>query len=443
VLLGDVETGLATIRRGQEIASELGDAPEVAGALTWLAYSLREAGRHPEAVAAGLEAATYASRHGLGARWATNALESMSWALIDVGRWDEATEALFRAQQYELSRVKELEGEGMLLLLEALQGEFDAANRRAPRVSLLAARHTTGTAPAALAELALWQDDPLAARAALVRIDDHPGIAARYMGGAFAAGIRAEADLAALARSRHDDAGLAESHARGRALLARMTAAFEDATAHVPISKPRVAALLADCEAEFSRLEATPDPDRWALAAASWRTLEVSYGQGYALMREAEATLALHRDRPRAARALNEAWAIATRLRAAPLREATEALAARAGITLEPADGRIGPDDGDAGIRETKGSKSTKTAGRAGAVPRGRYDLTPREREVLALVAAGRSDGEIAEALFISKKTASFHVAMIKGKLGAGSRVEIATDAIGLGLIEAPTSPRT
>ena len=74
-------------------------------------------------------------------------------------------------------------------------------------------------------------------------------------------------------------------------------------------------------------------------------------------------------------------------------------------------------------------------------MPRGRYDLTPREREVLALVAAGRSDGEIAEALFISKKTASFHVAMIKGKLGARSRVEIATDAIGLGLIEAESQP--
>ena len=72
-------------------------------------------------------------------------------------------------------------------------------------------------------------------------------------------------------------------------------------------------------------------------------------------------------------------------------------------------------------------------------MPRGRYELTPREREVLLLLAAGHSDGEIGEALFISKKTASYHVAMIKGKLGARSRVEIATDAIGLGLIEAPT----
>ncbi len=64
----------------------------------------------------------------------------------------------------------------------------------------------------------------------------------------------------------------------------------------------------------------------------------------------------------------------------------------------------------------------------------GRHDLTAREREVLELVVAGRTDGEIAEALFISPKTASVHVANIKGKLGAGSRVEIATMAMLRGL---------
>jgi predicted ATPase/DNA-binding CsgD family transcriptional regulator len=64
------------------------------------------------------------------------------------------------------------------------------------------------------------------------------------------------------------------------------------------------------------------------------------------------------------------------------------------------------------------------------AVRRGRFDLTPREQEVLALVASGMSDGEIAESLVISKKTASVHVANIKSKLGASSRVEVATIAV-------------
>lgn len=49
---------------------------------------------------------------------------------------------------------------------------------------------------------------------------------------------------------------------------------------------------------------------------------------------------------------------------------------------------------------------------------RGSRDLSPRELEVLALVADGRSDGEIAAELFLSKKTARAHVAHIKNKLG-------------------------
>ena len=65
-----------------------------------------------------------------------------------------------------------------------------------------------------------------------------------------------------------------------------------------------------------------------------------------------------------------------------------------------------------------------------------RWALTPRESEVLALLAQGRSDGEIADELYISPKTASVHVANIKGKLGASSRVETVTRAIRLGLAE-------
>jgi DNA-binding CsgD family transcriptional regulator len=67
---------------------------------------------------------------------------------------------------------------------------------------------------------------------------------------------------------------------------------------------------------------------------------------------------------------------------------------------------------------------------------RGSRDLSPRELEVLSLVADGRSDREIATELFISKKTASVHVAHIKDKLGVGSRVEIATEGIRLGLVK-------
>jgi DNA-binding NarL/FixJ family response regulator len=52
--------------------------------------------------------------------------------------------------------------------------------------------------------------------------------------------------------------------------------------------------------------------------------------------------------------------------------------------------------------------------------------LTPREREVLALIADGASNRAIAEALFISQKTAGVHVSNLLAKLGVSSRLEAA-----------------
>ena len=60
--------------------------------------------------------------------------------------------------------------------------------------------------------------------------------------------------------------------------------------------------------------------------------------------------------------------------------------------------------------------------------------LTPRELEVLQLVAAGRSNGEIGNALFISTKTASVHVSNILAKLGVRGRGEAAALAHRVGL---------
>ena len=73
-------------------------------------------------------------------------------------------------------------------------------------------------------------------------------------------------------------------------------------------------------------------------------------------------------------------------------------------------------------------------APRAGSADAGA--LTPREREILALVAAGRSNGEIGQQLFISAKTVSVHVSNVMAKLGAGSRTEASALARRAGLLD-------
>ncbi|HEU4572753.1 MAG TPA: response regulator transcription factor [Candidatus Limnocylindrales bacterium] len=65
------------------------------------------------------------------------------------------------------------------------------------------------------------------------------------------------------------------------------------------------------------------------------------------------------------------------------------------------------------------------------------FGLSPREREVLGLIAQGRTNREIGERLFISQKTVGVHVGNILAKLDVSGRVEAAAVAIRLGLTDA------
>jgi DNA-binding NarL/FixJ family response regulator len=74
-----------------------------------------------------------------------------------------------------------------------------------------------------------------------------------------------------------------------------------------------------------------------------------------------------------------------------------------------------------------------------GPLPRAAGELTAREQEVLGLLALGMSNGQIAETLVISEKTAGHHVSRILGKLGVRNRAEAAALAARGG---APTTAR-
>jgi DNA-binding NarL/FixJ family response regulator len=105
---------------------------------------------------------------------------------------------------------------------------------------------------------------------------------------------------------------------------------------------------------------------------------------------------------------LREAHALALRIGARPLAEELERLAERARLDLAAPD--TASEDAEHGLQEVLG-------------------LTPREAEVLSLIARGYTNREIAEALVISVKTAGVHVSNILRKLDAPNRLEAASIA--------------
>ena len=72
--------------------------------------------------------------------------------------------------------------------------------------------------------------------------------------------------------------------------------------------------------------------------------------------------------------------------------------------------------------------------------PTDTYGLSPREREVLNILAEGRTDRDIASRLFISERTVHVHVRRILSKLGVSSRTEAAGVAIRGGMVSEGTT---
>jgi DNA-binding CsgD family transcriptional regulator len=266
--------------------------------------------------------------------------------------------------------------------------------------------HVFGLYDVYLAELALlerrWADAEAAVDDGLSRAPLRRAAQTRVQ--LCATGLRAQAELAALARARRDDDALRTRLARARSLL---TVARRAAAKASPIT-PNADGWVALAEAEHARTRREARPEAWADAAAIWEQLERAPLAAYCRWREAEGLVSAGASRVEASVPLREAHAVAARIGARPLQRELELLAERARLDLAPP--HPGPSDETQGLEAILG-------------------LTPREAEVLSLVARGYTNREIATALVISVKTASVHVSHILRKLGAPNRLEAAAIA--------------
>ncbi len=207
-----------------------------------------------------------------------------------------------------------------------------------------------------------------------------------------------------LATYHHEAWALAATVARTRCA----TMVLDAVTERLPVITAVDAAYRGTCRAVRSGR-----PADWTAAVSSWRALRQPYELARSLLESGEAELATG-DRAAARTALRTVLELAGELQAPPLREQAEQLADRAGIVLD------GPAD------RPPVAQRPSTAG-----------LTPRELDVLRLVATGASNRRIAAELFISANTAGVHVSRILAKLGAATRTEAAAIARERGLLVA------
>jgi DNA-binding NarL/FixJ family response regulator len=156
------------------------------------------------------------------------------------------------------------------------------------------------------------------------------------------------------------------------------------------------------------------DPAAYAAAAEAWAALGRPYAAADARWRQAEALLA-RADREAAAAVAREALGAARDIGATWLASEVEGFAARARLRLDAPDAEAEP-------------------AAAAEVDEDPFGLTARERQVLELLAAGRTNREIGQTLFMAEKTASVHVSRILAKLDVRTRTEAAAVAHRLGL---------
>ncbi|MFF9410065.1 AAA family ATPase [Streptomyces anandii] len=408
---GDVEAGLAEMHEVNRRTVEDGISAVAGRSYVNLPSELEAVGRSRDAVPLLERGLAYTQSHGL--------LDHEAWiwgnlaeSLYSLGRWDEAAEAATRSArvgqsakpnafyaknraELALARGDRPEAARQLAVARESFGKYDHAPQHALPLSRIAIAVAAGEGrlPDARAELEEVLDAGF------------PPGTQRYGWPLLLTAAAVETRAAQLPTA---DPGRAET-------LERIRLAAKSLATHAPVWQ----AYERWVRAELLRAEGRATVGDWTELVTAFEALERPYDLARVRHRLAEALLATGEEdgRESAAELLRLAHAVAEHLRARPLADAVALLAQRARLGVGPAARR--PD--------------------VPADPVESLGLTSRERDVLRLVSAGRTNRQIAEELFISPKTASVHVSNILAKLGVSGRGEAAALAHRLGLFEQET----
>ncbi|MEU0055809.1 AAA family ATPase [Streptomyces sp. NPDC006334] len=406
---GHVEAGLTELYEVKERALAE-DVPSVAlNAYVNLPNELEAVGRSHEALPIIEEGVAFARGRQLA--------ESEAWiqanraeSLLSLGRWDEAERACAVAGRIGLGVAMQGFHAALSAELALCRGDLTEAGRQ-----LEAARGYFG-----VQDRSPHHEIPLARLAVSLaaadgRLRDARDHLTRVLDRGFPPGAQRYAwPLLITAAAVEGDARTRPAAEEGRAaVLDRIRDAARQLPAIVPVWQAHAHWL----SVELLRAEGRARPGDWCATVTAFEALERPYDLARTRYRQAEALLDAGGDdeRERAGELLRLAHAVAGHLGARPLADEVARLAQRARLAL-----------------------AARTAG-APDDPVRALGLTDRERDVLRLVSAGRTNRQIAQELFISPKTASVHVSNILAKLGVSGRGEAAATAHRLGLFPAET----
>ncbi|MFH8570835.1 AAA family ATPase [Streptomyces sp. NPDC017993] len=429
---GEVDDGLADFRTALDLAVDRGYFAVIGRGHVNLPSLLEGVGRSREAVEVtdrGLELTTHYGLKDSTSWVAGNRAESLQ----SLGRWAEAGRVAAEARDLAQSARPLALAANRLAALALDRGESADAERE-----LAVAQEHYGTHDTQPQHAVPMARHALRIAARQGRILDARAILQQTLDTGFPPGIQRYAwPLLWSATTAESDARGLPAAEPGRA---RILARIRDAAKKLPRLSPVCRSYGLAVDAELLRAEGREAPDAWAETVASFEPLERPHELAWACYRWAEsllhgaerATAGLHGRTPREAAVLllTQAHTAAGQLGARPLADELELLAQRARVPLPGLAAATAP----AAARNGSVTPGPPPV----AVPAESLGLTPRERDVLRLVADGRSNRQIADALFISPKTASVHVSNILAKLGVSGRGEAGAVAHRLRLFSEP-----